>query len=150
MVRERDLRLGNLLVQVRVRLGHEGEAPAQARVQQDAETPHVHRSTEVLPAGMEQREGGVAKGPHKNAAHTRTACHARVLAPLTRYPALLPHAPLCCCQASQLGLDRQTVIDAVLGRLKNTAATVYYLIMERYGRKRLQAASEALAAQGHV
>jgi hypothetical protein len=41
------------------------------------------------------------------------------------------------------------VIDAVLGRLKNTAATVYYLILERYGRKRLQAASEALAAQQH-
>ena len=53
-------------------------------------------------------------------------------------------------QAGQLGLQRQAVLDAVLGRLKNTAASVYYLILERYGRKRLQAASDALAAQIHA
>ena len=53
-------------------------------------------------------------------------------------------------QAGQLGLARQGVVDSVLARLKNTAASVYYLILERYGRKRLIAAGDALLHGAHA
>jgi hypothetical protein len=54
-------------------------------------------------------------------------------------------------QASDLGLRRQAVVDAVMSRSRCAYACVYYLIIHRYGRKRLVAASEQLAAhEGHA
>lgn len=53
-----------------------------------------------------------------------------------------------CGQAADLGLKRQSVLDAVLSRSRCGYACVYYLIIHRYGRKRLIAASEQLASQG--
>lgn len=48
-------------------------------------------------------------------------------------------------KAADLGLRRQLVVDAVLTRSRCAYACVYYLIIHRYGRKRLQAASDQLA-----
>lgn len=54
-------------------------------------------------------------------------------------------------KAADLGMRRQQVLDAVLSRSRCAYACVYYLIIHRYGRKRLVAASEQLAAQeGHA
>lgn len=51
-------------------------------------------------------------------------------------------------QTSDLGLRRQLVIDAILSRSRCAYACAYYLVIHRYGRKRLLAASEQLAAHG--
>ena len=47
-----------------------------------------------------------------------------------------------CPQMTQMGYSRDAVVRAVLSRSRCGLSTPYYLLMHKYGRKRLRSASE--------